>query len=253
MALSISRGGSSDRVYENPPKGSFAATLCDVIDEGERENKFEPGEMQHQFRLTYLIGAPMSDGRPFAVSEWVNKSLFKAIEGGKQSNMVGRIEALAGVSLEELDVPRFEDEMALLESLIGRSALVTIKHTVKADKSQGTKIAAVVEIPKGMAAPEIDGFKRAKDRDGYQKPAMTDKQKITLLWAKADDRAKTLGDPKLKEPILRAVYAEFGIKATHEAVESPRFSQIVDAVCDWTPMRSEDEEPPPMGDDEIPF
>lgn len=178
MALRI-RTNSDGGEYQEVPKGTYAARLVDVLDEGFREDKFSktgPGGKQQQYRYTYLLSEPMADGRPFSISEWVTISrmsaagdvsrgaLFKS--DGKMSNFVARVEALTGMDLEAVGVERFDDELDLAESLIGKGCMVQV-----AVKPNGkSKVAGVMALPRGMVAPTGD-FKRKRDRDGTPQAA----------------------------------------------------------------------------------
>ena len=254
----------SDHEYETPPACTTVSRLVDVVDEGWREMKY-PDEKKswvedRQVRLTYLTSEPMHDKRPFAVSEWVtiNKrdgkgrtadgALFK--KDGKTSKFVDRIEALLGAEIETLNLLQYEDEVELMEAMIGKGCLVKIGR-----KQNGReKVEKVMALPRGVAPAEGE-YKRKKDRDRAEGrdpiEDMDERKRIAMLWAIADKRANEFGDPITKETILRNLYDEFEIEGgTHAAVRLhvPQIRLLVESIEGW--------EPPVMTEaveDEIPF
>lgn len=237
--------------YETPPVCTTVSRLVDVVDEGWREMKYRDPKKawieDRQIRLTYLTSEKMSDGRPFAISEWVtiNKrdaagntadgALFK--KDGKSSKFVDRVEALIAADIETLNITKFEDEIDLIESLIGNGCLVGIGR-----KQNGReKVDKVMALPRGVAPAEGE-FKRKKDRDreSGRDPLedMDEAKRIRVLWAAAEHRAKVLGPPATKEVILRNLYDEFKIEGgTHAAVRLPvsQLRLVVDSIEGWEP------------------
>lgn len=176
MVLAI-QTKSSGGEYQEVPKGTYAAKLVDVIDEGFREDKFpkSPGDKKMQYRLTYLLSEPMADGRPFVISEWVNIATLHADgsesrgalykNDGKMSNFVARVEALTGMDLEAVGVTRFDDEMELAEWLIGKGCMVQVGVKPNGKSKRKSKIAGVMALPRGMSAP-MGEYTRKHERAG---------------------------------------------------------------------------------------
>jgi len=229
MALQLKTG--QDRFYEEHPRGTFAMTLCDVWDEGERDTTWGP---KHDYRLSFLTSAKMADGRPFIISRWVRKSLGKGPKG--PSYMVATFEALRNKEIEEFDLTQFEDEMELMESCIGYACLGTVTHKKGGDGKTRARVDTVVPLPAGMLAPNISAdFKRKKDREGFV-AEQTPQQKIKLLWATASDRSKALvGSDELKEEMVRDAYMAHGVGSTAQAVESISFEKILYDIRAWVP------------------
>ncbi len=253
MALNLNKGKSGDRTYEEHPRGTFAMTLADVVDEGLRDT---PWGEKHEYRLSFLTTAKMSGGLNFMISTWVRKSLSKGPKG--PSHMVSVFEALRNQEIEAFDLTAFEDELELMESCIGRGCLGVVTQKPGKDGKVRSRLdaAKISPIPDGMVHPPIPGeFKRKRDRDGYAPPEKSPKQKIAHLWATAEDRSVTLvGDASLKEQIVREVYANFNLGSTAEAIESPDFERIIYALQAWTAPKSEQKASvPEVAGSDVPF
>lgn len=263
MALKVNEG----KEFETPPVCTTVARLVDVWDEGWRDMAYPDAKKawieDRQLRFTYLTSEKMSDGRPFAIAEWVtiNKrdktgrtadgGLYK--KDGKSSKFVDRIEALISANIETLKLLDYDDEVALAEAMIGKGCLIAVTH-----KENGReKVDKVMALPRGVAPAEGE-FQRKKDRPG-EKTAdpienMDEKKRIAMLWSAASNRAKAIGDPSItSETILRNLYDEFKIAGgTHAAVKLPtaQLRLVVDSIEGWDAPTVAQE---PVDDDEIPF
>lgn len=257
MALQMNQSGN--RTYEEAPIGAYGARLVRVVDEGWRDDPFPRDEWvaKHELRLTYLITAPMSDGRPFAISEWVRLArrdahgnerkgaLYK--KDGKMSTFVSRVEALSGREIEELHIERYESEKELIESLIGNGCLVTTKR----NKNNKTRISAVVMAPAGIPLPDAGAY---LEKQSQEDPiaGMDERKRIALIWATASDRAAHFDMEKRAgaEMIVRSVYEAHEIQGgTHEVVNLPvpDIRAIVTAISWWEPPVSQ------PAQEEVPF
>jgi hypothetical protein len=134
-----------DTSFVPAPVGTYAATCVDVEDLGMQPNHFKPGEQVHNIRLCWQIAERMPDGRPYLASRLYRLSLHP------QSALRQHIDtwngALTPAQLQGFDV----------ETLIGRSCLVSIIHNVKPDGRVFANVDTVLALPKGMAAPAPDG------------------------------------------------------------------------------------------------
>jgi hypothetical protein len=126
------------------PTGTYPAVLAAVKDLGDIPNPFKEGETQHKVLLSWQIDKRLPDERPFLVSRLFTLSLHS--QAALRQMLDAWIGPLAREQLRGFD----------LESLIGKPALVSVNHNVKKDGAVFANAGAVLPLPKGMTAPQIE-------------------------------------------------------------------------------------------------
>jgi hypothetical protein len=137
------------------PSGTHAAVLVDVIDLGWIPNSFaKPGQADkvHKIRLVWqLAECPPGSDRRYTVGRLYTLSLHE------RSTLRKHLDAWVG-PLSPSQLAGFD-----LEELIDCASLLSIVHNDR-DGATWANVEAVMRLPKGMAAPEPDGYVRKKDR-----------------------------------------------------------------------------------------
>jgi len=141
------------------PEGTFRAVCVDVVDLGEIDDNYGgKARKVHKIRIAWQVDELMDDGRPFIVSELYTLSF------GDKANLRKMVEGwLVGTKFG----PDIEFDV---ETLIGRSCLVTVKHRDKDGKTYAN-VKGVAPMLKGMPGLIATDYQRVKDRPVTAKPA----------------------------------------------------------------------------------
>jgi hypothetical protein len=144
------------------PVGTYAAVCVDVEDLGEKLNPYKPeAPPKPKIRLSWQLAERMPDGRPYLVSCMCTLTLHE------RSTLFSHVEAWIG-PLTPSELEGFE-----VESLIGKSCMVSISHSKKPDGKIFANVDTVLQLPKGMTAPKPDGYVRKIDRPLVSQPRGT--------------------------------------------------------------------------------
>lgn len=125
----------SEGNFELPTEGSHVASLTTLAFLGQHLNSFS-NKYQELVGLAWETDETDSEGRPLTVLETMNFSMFE------RSKLYGRILALTG---GKEPAPGLD-----LATLLGKSVIVTVSHSVKGDRSYAN-VTAASPLPRGMA------------------------------------------------------------------------------------------------------
>ena len=125
----------SEGNFELPTEGSHVASLTTLAFLGQHLNSFS-NKYQEMVGLAWATDETDSEGRPLIVLETMNFSMFE------RSKLYGRILALTG---GKEPAPGLD-----LATLLGKSAIITVTHTAKGDKTFAN-VTAASPLPRGMA------------------------------------------------------------------------------------------------------
>lgn len=131
--------------YERAPQGNHIARCYQVIDLGNQVTTYQGEErVTHQVLLGFeLCNEPMTDGRPFSVSNTYSFSL------GKKANLRRVVEGWIGHPMTDQEAAEFD-----LSSLAGKPCMVQVTHRTTTAGKTYTNLQAVTALPKGMTAPD---------------------------------------------------------------------------------------------------
>ena len=126
------------------PTGTHRAVFTEFVDIGSQAGKYGT---KRQARFGFVLpDEPMQDGRPYKVGR------LMALTYGKRAAVRDLVNALAGRTLSDEEQERFDPR-----SLLGRTCMVTVEHGER-DGTTYANIASFTALPKGMAAPQVDGI-----------------------------------------------------------------------------------------------
>lgn len=128
--------------FEIPTEGSHVASLYCLAFLGQHVNTFS-NKLQELVGLGWQTEETDSEGRPLTVLETVTFSMYE------RSKLFGRIVALNGGQEPQ---PGLE-----LANLLGKSAIVTVSHSIKGDRSYAN-VTAASPLPRGMAGLTPSGI-----------------------------------------------------------------------------------------------
>jgi hypothetical protein len=152
--------------YTPAPQGTHAAVCVDVVDLGIIETTYSgKTKKQYKIKIVWQIDETRGDGKPFIVSKRYTNSLHE------KASMRKDLESWRGRPFEEAELEQFD-----LEVLLSVGAMVNVIHNVK-DGSTYANVAAVMKLPKGVAAPTPREYVRECDREPVadeQAPAAID-------------------------------------------------------------------------------
>jgi hypothetical protein len=129
------------RSFELAPEGTYPAIIIGVADLGIQESKWE-GQPRRQLKwgLNFELSGPAtSDGKPFSVATTVTDSLHP------KSRLYPVVKAALGAVDDALD----------MESLLGKTVLVTIEHEARDDRTYAN-VVNVSGLPAGMEVEATD-------------------------------------------------------------------------------------------------
>lgn len=158
MPIIAKRGGSGGD-FVPAPAGTYRAVLVDVVDLGIVETTWNgKSKKAHRVRLVWQIDEPMEDGRYFVVGERYTLSLAPVAALRKM------LETWIGKPFtSEIEAEGFD-----VESMLGKSGLITIVHNKKGDATY-SNVASVAPLMKGMPPMEPKDYVRKVDRDPQPK------------------------------------------------------------------------------------
>lgn len=145
------------KTFTPAPAGSHVAVCVDVADLGVWDETWE-GESKRtpKLRLVFEIDEKRpEDGKRYVVGAMMTASL------GKKANLRKLLDQWRGRPFTDEELKGFDTER-----LIGASALLTLVHAPKGDKTYAN-ISSAVPLPKQMAAAKIapaGDYVRVKDR-----------------------------------------------------------------------------------------
>ena len=144
MSLTVNQGGSSNKQYEQIPKGVHLARCYSIVDLGHQTIEWK-GEVKvvPKVRITWEINELMADGRPFVISKEYTASI------GPKANLRKDLDAWRGRDFTEEELANFS-----LENVLGAPCQISISHTSKGDKTYAN-VDAIIPLAKGMVAPEL--------------------------------------------------------------------------------------------------
>lgn len=141
--------------FENPEAGTYGAVCYRVIDLGTQENNYQ-GIITHkqQVLIAWELDAPMSDGRPFVVSQFYTASL------NEKAKLRQHLITWRGRDFTPEELNGFNPF-----NLLGAPCMLSI---VLNDKGK-TKIVGVAKLPKGMQGKKAVNTQcfLSLDKDNY--------------------------------------------------------------------------------------
>lgn len=149
---------ASNSNFVPAPEGTVQGVLCDIVDLGFQEDKFNPGNMIHQMRFVFQTEDRTDEGVPYTVSTFPYKASLNT-----KANVYKIVKTLLGRDLEASDADE-DGEFDLDRLLLGANAMVTVTHNVKGDKTYAN-IESISQIPKSIKTRlEVEDYVRIKDR-----------------------------------------------------------------------------------------
>ena len=169
-------GGGDREDFPNCPAGVFPGVCVDAIDLGHAlsqfKNKDGSDKYNHDHAFVFEVmaedeeGNPAlrTDGRPFTV--WYRSSFTLNSYNGKVSNLRDFINGWVNKEMDDDTAKGFDTDV-----MIGRRALVTVKHrTNKAGKTRAF-VDSVSPLTKKYPQPDPSGeYTRVQDQPDYAGP-----------------------------------------------------------------------------------
>jgi len=197
--------------FEQPPTGPQPAVLTRIMDIGTHTDTSPVYGVQRKHQLVYMweLAELMTDGRPFTVQKFYTLSM------NEKANLRIDLESWRGKAFEV-------GEEVAIDAALGAACMLNITET----SSGKAKVASVMKLPKGMAAPKPAG---------------------PLLLFRTDEP-----DWSVYEQL-----SEFHQRKISESEEWPRMKGHDPAIAGHDAGRQEParQTPPPLADldDDIPF
>src|SRR5687768_11056438 len=113
MKIKLSSGN-----FVPAPEGTTQGVLCDVVDMGFLEDKFNPGKMVQKLRFVFQTEDTTEEGVPFTVGTFPLTA-----STNNKANAYKIIKTLIGRDLDKSDLDE-EGEIDLAELLIGKNAMI---------------------------------------------------------------------------------------------------------------------------------
>lgn len=148
MPFIVSKGSS----FVPCPAGPHSAVCVDVVDLGMVPNKFKNGQKQHRCRLVWQVAENNEEGKPFLVQKTYTASLHEKAILRKD------LESWRGRPFSDQEAEGFDVEVLLL-----KPCLLNVQHNEKGG-SVYADVTSIMRLPKGMAAVQMRGYVRVKDR-----------------------------------------------------------------------------------------
>ena len=139
--------------YKPAPAGTHAAVCIDVVDLGELKVEYQ-GKVRTQpkVKLVFQLDELRDDGTPYRVSKRFTLSLHEKAALRKD------LESWRGKPFTSEELAGFD-----LEVLLSVGCMLNVLH-VHRDGSTFANIAAIMRLPRGMAAPKPHDYVREIDR-----------------------------------------------------------------------------------------
>lgn len=135
------------------PVAQYAARCIDVFDAGWWENM--EGQETNKCKVVFYLGKDEETGRDLYID------LFETLSLGKKANLTKHLENWRGTPFTPEELKAFD-----LERLLTRGALIQVASKPKQDGTPRTVIGAIMQLPKGMKAPDAPAeYVRDQDRD----------------------------------------------------------------------------------------
>jgi hypothetical protein len=152
MAASVEYDGKATGI--DRPTGVQQAVLSNVVDLGDRPDKFHPGKTKHQAILIFQLAEKLEiEGKqvPFQQTEFVSLTL------NEKSKLRRYVEGMLGKTVEQLlEMAKAKGNKSFkldIEKLIGRNCMLTLsKKEAKAGEDAYTTIEAIAPLMKGLTA-----------------------------------------------------------------------------------------------------
>ncbi len=139
------------------PAGTHAAVCVDVVDLGMLEVNFGgKTKTQHKINIVWQIDESRDDGLPFQVRKRYTLSLHE------KAGLRKDLESWRGRPFTPAELEGFD-----VETVLNVGCMLNVIHNVK-DASTYANVAAVMKMPKGMAAPTARSYVRICDREPVQ-------------------------------------------------------------------------------------
>ena len=150
MAI-VAKAGAS---FTPCPAGSHIATCVDVVDLGIVKSTFGgKTKAQHKVNVIWEIGEKRDDGKPFMPRKRYTLSLHE------KASLRKDLESWRGRPFTEDELSGFD-----LENLIGVPCMLSVVQQAS-NGSIYANVAAIMRLPKGVTAIEIDpSYVRVQDR-----------------------------------------------------------------------------------------
>lgn len=135
------------------PVGQYAARCIDVFDAGWWENM--EGAETNKCKVVFYLGKDEETGRDLYID------LFETLSLSKKANLTKHLENWRGTPFTPEELKGFD-----IEKLLNKGALIQVASKPKQDGTPRTIIGAIMQLPKGMKAPDAPAdYKRDQDRD----------------------------------------------------------------------------------------
>ena len=130
--------------FELAPAGNHIAVCYMLVDMGTQTDQFGT---KHKVRIGWQLSeTKMEDGRPFSISQEYTFSMAKA------SNLRKAFISWRGRDFTEEEFATFD-----MQAIIGAPCMLNVVHKTSAAGNEYATITSIAGIPRGTAAPQIDG------------------------------------------------------------------------------------------------
>lgn len=177
------------KAFEPHPAGTFAAVCCDVFEMEVPNNYYNTvnkftGEMDTRRTITKACVAFLTTEQ--VEIDGVLKPRYTSLWATKNWNEKGNLRKFVGGWIPSAAASDVFDP----ETLIGKTALVSVKQYPRKDGSMGHTVQLAMALPPGMSAPSIPAdFVRHKDKaakDAASAPVKTP-ERVVVVNAGDDD------------------------------------------------------------------
>lgn len=250
-----------DRIYEEAPVGTFAGVLVKVHDMGVQPNPYfdpnkDPGygnePEKHDVRLQWVINTPMSDGRPFSVSDFMSLKVTLSRKAKMRSKLTNLAEMLLGRTIWEIDREvDARSEMDIAQALIGQCAMVTVRLQ-KNGKARVGQVSPMPRHPDGtpmLPLPDVEIDRTDIKTLTRSEPPLTKEDRDQIVQAAATRIKGMGGGESLHRQMMDEIKARLGIESAATMPRS-KLEHFLDAIRVWTPIEGAKEE---LGGEELPF
>lgn len=161
--------------FQPHPEGQFAARCVDVIDLGEKVERFadKPEKLSHKVALVFHTGEKNVDGSAIDLAKEFTLSMFEL------ANLRKFLEAWRGKTFTDDEV----EAGAPLHKLCGVTALVSVEHKTSGGGRTYANITSCTKLPKVMEPGAPIG-------DHYERPEYLIKRKADYATAAQDYKVR---------------------------------------------------------------
>jgi hypothetical protein len=125
--------------FQLAPVGTYRGVLCDVIDMGERENTYNPGEMLAYVQFAFQTEHLMPNGKPYVARTFPMTQKFPG--NSKLTKF--------GVALRGRKFTKEEEEGFDFDDLIGTNAIIEVTHNIDKNGKPWANVVKVAPLPEG--------------------------------------------------------------------------------------------------------